>query len=65
MSSITGRVVRTPRCEMPYKVVLIHDADECTEHAFATMRECEAFIRRNTPSPAARCTLYDREAGEA
>ena len=28
------------------------------------MREAEAFIRRNTPRPAERCTLFDRAAGE-
>ena len=56
-----GRVVLTPRDDMPYKVVLT-DAVESTESAFATMQECEAFIRDNTPAPAERCTLYDREA---
>ena len=35
-----------------------------TEYAFATMQEAEAFIRRNTPRPAARCSLFDRAADE-
>jgi hypothetical protein len=29
------------------------------------MRDAEAFIRRNTPVPAARSTLYDRDAGDS
>jgi hypothetical protein len=29
------------------------------------MREAEAFIRRNTPIPAARRTLYDRAASDS
>lgn len=62
--SAAGRVVLTPQGEMPYKVVLT-DAEESTEHTFATMRECEIFIRANTPTPPARCTLYDRNPQEA
>ena len=62
MSSTAGRIVRTPKCHMPYKVVLSHDGGGDTERAFVTMREAEAFIRRNTPVPAARRTLYDRDA---
>jgi|SRR5690242_10310534 len=65
MSSTAGRVVSTPRCVMPYRVVLTHDVGAPTECAFATMQEAEAFIRRNTPRPAARCTLFDRAADEA
>ncbi|HEX6072952.1 MAG TPA: hypothetical protein VFY95_08090 [Sphingomicrobium sp.] len=64
MSFTAGRVVRTPGCETPYKVVLTHDVREPTEYTFATMQEAEAFIRRNTPRPAARCTLFDRAANE-
>ncbi len=64
MSSTRGRVVRTFEGELPYKVVLDHDGGDFTERAFATMRNAEAFIRRNTPLPAARCTLFDRAAGE-
>ena len=64
MSSTAGRVVSTPRCAMPYKVVLTRDVGEPTEYAFPTMQEAEAFIRRNTPRPAARCRLFDRAANE-
>ena len=62
MSSTCGRVVCTPGAELPYKVVLHHQDREETSNAFATIREAEAFIRRNTPVPAARPTLYDRDA---
>ena len=64
MSSTAGCVVRTPGCDMPYKAVLAHEVGGPTEHAFATMQEAEAFIRRNTPRPPARCTLFDRAADE-
>lgn len=64
MSSTGGRVVRTPGCYLPYKAVLTHGVGECTERPFGTMREAEAFIRRNTPLPIARSTLRDRAAGE-
>ena len=62
MSSERGRIVQTPDAELPYNVILTHDASQDTEHAFATMREAEAFIKRNTPVPAARRTTYDRDA---
>jgi len=59
-----GRVVHTPDGESPYKVVLSNDGGGFAEPSFATIREAEAFIRRNTPLPAARCTLFDRAADE-
>lgn len=62
MSSTAGRIVRTPTSALPYKVILCHHGRADTERTFATMREAEAFIRRNTPLPAVRCTLYDRDA---
>ncbi len=63
MSSTSGRLVRTPDADLPYKVVLSHDDGAETVHAFATMREAEAFIRRNTPVPAAALSkIYDRDA---
>lgn len=43
--------------------MLTHDGRAETAHGFATMREAEDFIRRNTPVPAAALsTLYDRDA---
>jgi len=56
MSSERGRIVRTPGLELPYKAVLTHDAGDDTERAFATRRETEEFIKRNTPSPTPRRT---------
>jgi cold shock CspA family protein len=64
MSATAGRVVRTPMNELPFKVILERPGAESTEHAFATMRECEAFVRRNTPVPPRISTLLDRDAGE-
>ena len=63
MSSTAGRIVGTSDNEMPYKVILSLEDGETTEHAFATMREAEAFIRRNTPRPPVRSTTYDHNPG--
>ena len=62
MSSTCGRIVFVPGAELPFTVVLTHDERGETSNAFATMREAEAFVRRNTPVPLARSTLYDRDA---
>lgn len=62
MSSERGRIVHTPGSDLAYKAILTHDTGEDTEHAFATMREAEAFIKRNTPVPAAGRRTYEREA---
>ena len=62
MSSRFGRIVRTSDAELPYKAILTHDQCAETECSFATMREAEAFIRRNTPRPEARSTFWDRDA---
>jgi len=64
MSCTAGRIVHTPAAVFPYKVVMSHHGCADTARAFATMREAEAFIRRNTPVPAPHRTLYDRPAGE-
>ena len=65
MSSRYGRIIRTSDPDLPYQAILTHD--ECAETAcsFATMKEAEAFIRRNTPRPKARSTFWDREAPNA
>jgi cold shock CspA family protein len=60
MSATRGRIVSTPGAAHPYKVILTHEELADTERSFATMRECEAFVRRNTPIPLARCTGRDR-----
>jgi hypothetical protein len=64
MSSRFGRIVRTTDADLPYKAVLTHDQVAETECWFGTMREAEAFIRRNTPRPKARSTFWDRDAPE-
>jgi hypothetical protein len=65
MSSTCGRAVRTPNARFPYKVILTHPGQADSARAFDSMRDAEAFIRRNTPVPAARSTLYDRDAGDS
>ena len=66
MSSTAGQVTYVAGADLPYVVVLSHHGSEATEHAFATMREAEAFIKRNTPVPARTLSaLYDRPAGDS
>lgn len=63
MSSTAGRVGLFRGARRPYVVTLTHHGSDATEHAFATMREAEAFIKRNTPVPGALlATTYDRPA---
>jgi hypothetical protein len=63
MSSTAGRVRLVPSADLPYVVILAHHDSEATEHGFATMREAEAFIKRNTPVPGrVLSALYDRPA---
>jgi hypothetical protein len=66
MSSTGGRVMRKPEAKLPYVVTLTHHLAEATEHSFASMREAEAFIKRNTPVPGAvLSTTYDQPAPSA
>jgi hypothetical protein len=63
MSSLAGRVMRVFSAELPYVAVLSHRGSETTERGFGTMREAEAYIKRNTPVPRALLsTTYDRPA---
>ena len=65
MSSTCGRVIQRPGADLPYVAILSHHGSECTEHGFGTMREAEAFIKRNTPVPERKLSaLYDRPAGD-
>ena len=65
MGATTGRVMRKRDAKLSYTVILQHNLSAATEHQFATMREAEAFIRRNTPVPRATLSaLYDRPASE-
>jgi len=51
--------------DLPFVVILSHHGSEATEHSFATMREAEAFIKRNTPVPGRTLSrLYDRPASD-
>ncbi|HLO19449.1 MAG TPA: hypothetical protein VK192_03035 [Sphingomicrobium sp.] len=66
MSSTAGRVTHIPEAELPYVVVLTHHEGGSTEHSFATMREAEDFIKRNTPVPGRSLSkLYDRPAPDS
>lgn len=65
MSSTAGRVTHAHGSELPYLAILNHHDRDPTEHGFATMREAEAFIKRNTPVPGGSLSdLYDRPAGD-
>ena len=62
-SSSSGRVSRVAGVELPYTVILTRPHGLAIYQSFRTMREAEAFVRRNTPVPApALSTLYDRPA---
>jgi len=62
MAATRGRVVQTPTKEKSYKVVLEHEGSVDTEHGVDTMREGEALIREETPTPPKRDTSQDRPA---
>ena len=63
MSFSAGRVSFTAKADHPYRAVMTRLHGLPLHRSFATMREAEAFIRRNTPVPArALSTLYDRPA---
>ena len=57
----SGRIVRTPLAAEPYKVVFDHEDGPDTEQPCKTMKECEALIRRRTPSPSPRNTSRDHD----
>jgi len=63
MSCSAGRVSYTAQAALPYQAVMTRAQGQPLYRSFATMREAEAFIRRNTPVPARTIsTLYDRPA---
>jgi len=65
MSSTAGRVAQRLGAALPFVAILSRDGGEQTERAFATMREAEAFIKRNTPVPGRTLSqLYDRPADD-
>jgi hypothetical protein len=65
VSPTAGHIMHVPDAELPYLVVLAHHDSEPTNHYFATMREAEDFIKRNSPVPKGGLSnLYDRSASE-
>jgi len=65
MSAVSGAVVYAPGADLPYVAVLSHHGSDASKRAFATMREAEAFIKRNTPVPERKLSkLYDRPASD-
>ena len=64
MNPSAGHVVHGPGTNLPYTVVVTRPRGRAFQRSFKTMREAEAFIRRNTPVPGPRSTLYDRAAGD-
>lgn len=63
MSCTSGRIVSVPGSDKQFKVIMSRESGPESEHLFATMREAEAFIRRNTPRPPERSTTFDRDSG--
>ena len=61
MSCTNGRIVYTPGVGMPFMAVMTREDGSTFEVAFATMGQAEAFIGRNTPTPAARSSTYDHD----
>jgi hypothetical protein len=65
LRSTAAHVTHVAGARLPYTAVLTRPRGLALERSFTTMREAEAFIRRNTPVPApALSTLYDRPASE-
>ena len=60
MAANSGRIVQTQTKKKPYKVVLEHEGSVDTEQGVETMREGEALIREETPTPPEPNTLLHR-----
>ena len=66
MSCTAGPVLYSMGAEMPYEVVLTRALGQPLRRSFGTMREAEAFVRRNSAvPPPALSTLYDRPASNS
>jgi hypothetical protein len=63
MSCTSGRITTARGSDKPFRVIMSREGGEISEHWFTTMREAEAFVRRNTPRPPQRSTAYDRQSG--
>jgi len=59
MNAKSGYIVQTS--PGAFKIVLNHEDGDDTEQPCATVRQGEAIIRRNTPTPARRNTSQDRD----
>jgi hypothetical protein len=64
MAATSGRIVKTPTKKKPYKVVLNHEGAADSEQAVETMREGEALIREETPTPPKPNTSRDRPSSD-
>jgi hypothetical protein len=62
MHAKSGHIVQTRGAAHPYKVVFDHEDGSVTSQACATIREGQAIIRRNTPTPPSPVTLLDQKA---
>jgi len=65
MADKNGRIVQTPRKDKPYKVVIEREDGHSTEQPVETVREGEAIIKDETPTPPARDRLHDHPATQA
>ena len=54
MSATRGHIVQTRTKDEPYKVIMEHEDGTVTETPAATIKEGEALIRDQTPTPAER-----------
>lgn len=61
MSFRSGRIVRVSGTDKPFKAIMSEEGGGTLEREFVTMREAEAFVRKNTPRGDERSTLYDRD----
>ena len=61
MSCTTGKIVRSGGAHKTFKAIMSQANGRTIEREFPTMREAEEFVRRNTPRPEERSTLYDRD----
>ncbi len=62
MAATRGRVVQTPTKEKPYEVVLEREGGVDKEEGVETLREGEALIRQETPTPTEREASRDLPA---
>lgn len=65
MTATSGRIVQTPTGNKPYKVILGHTGTADSEQGVETMREGEALIRLEMPTPPTRDRLRDQPAADA